>query len=202
MKASTNPRIEHHFFLIHNFFPRPFFSPKLLNICAFILFAMLISSCGSSKSRVSSQRKTVSSEKKFKTNPELKPEDKRVYKVISNAKKFKGTRYKYGGTTKRGMDCSGLIYVAYLEEDIPLPRTSRAMSLQGKRLYLEEVTAGDLLFFETNKNKKVINHVGLVIEVLPDEVIFIHSTTSRGVIISSLSETYWHNNFVMARRII
>ncbi|WP_373059686.1 C40 family peptidase [Zunongwangia sp. H14] len=197
-----NRKTEARFFLFQDFNLNSPIERNLLKICGLILFAMLLTSCGSSRSRVSNHRKMVSSEKKFKTNPALKPEDKRVYKVISNAKEFEGTRYKYGGTTKRGMDCSGLIYVAYLEEDIPLPRTSRAMSLQGKRLYLEEVTAGDLLFFQTSKNKKVINHVGLVIEVLPGEILFIHSTTSRGVIISSLSETYWHNNFVMARRVI
>ncbi|MDT0675000.1 C40 family peptidase [Autumnicola musiva] len=197
-----NRKIESRFFLLQDFLLNPFYMRNLLKICSFILFAILLTSCGSSRSRGTNQRKMVSSEKKFKTNPEVKPEDKRVYKVISNAKKFEGTRYKYGGTTKRGMDCSGLIYVACLEENIAMPRTSRAMSLEGERLYLEEVTAGDLLFFETNKNKKVINHVGLVVEVLPGKILFIHSTTSRGVIISSLSEAYWHNNFVMARRII
>ncbi|MDT0689398.1 C40 family peptidase [Salegentibacter sp. F188] len=177
----------------------------LLKVFFLLFFVVFLTSCGSSRSRAISEngsKKMVSSEEKFDTNPEIEPADKRVYNIISTAKKFEGTRYKYGGTTKKGMDCSGLVYTAYLEEDIPLPRTSRAMSLEGKRLFLKEVTIGDLLFFETNKNKKVINHVGLVVDVLPDHILFIHSTSSRGVIISSLSESYWHNNFVMARRVI
>ncbi|MDT0686218.1 C40 family peptidase [Autumnicola psychrophila] len=177
----------------------------LLKFSLLLIFAISLTSCGSFRTKVASKDRSermVSSEEKFDSSPDIEPADKRVYNIISNAKKYEGTGYKYGGTTKRGMDCSGLVYTAYLEEDIPLPRTSRAMSLEGKRLFLKEVTVGDLLFFETNKNRKVINHVGLVVDVLPDHILFIHSTSSRGVIISSLSESYWHNNFVMARRVI
>ena len=99
------------------------------------------------------------------------------------------------------MDCSGLVYISFLKEDIPMPRTSRDLSLKGRRLYLKEVSPGDLLFFETNKKRRVINHVGLVVEVT-DEIRFIHSSTSRGVIISSLENNYWKSNFVMARRVL
>ena len=94
------------------------------------------------------------------------------------------------------------MYISFQENDIALPRTSRAMSLQGERLYLKDVTVGDLLFFETDKNRKVINHVGLVVDISQGDILFIHSTTSQGVIISKLSENYWNNTFVMARRII
>jgi len=140
---------------------------------------------------------------KIKTaSPEELPEDKRVYNITSFALDQKGTRYKYGGTSKDGMDCSGLVFTSYLQENISLPRSSRAMSLEGDRLELAEVNIGDLLFFETNKNKKVINHVGLVIEIQPGHIFFIHSTTSRGVIISSLADGYWFEHFVMARRLI
>lgn len=76
------------------------------------------------------------------------------------------------------------------------------MAKEGERLSLVEVNIGDLLFFETNKNRKVINHVGLVVEIQPGHIYFIHSSSSRGVIISSLSDTYWFDHFVMARRVI
>ena len=180
---------------------------SLLYKIAFTVFTViLLSSCGSSRHGVvttkKEQRHATETTQVYDRDPEVKPESKKAYKIVREAKKFEGTRYKYGGTDKRGMDCSGLIYVAFLEEDVPLPRTSRAMSLQGERLYLKEVSVGDLLFFETNKNKKVINHVGLVVDVNKDGIYFIHSSTSRGVIISSLSESYWYNNFVMARRVI
>lgn len=176
---------------------------KFLGLIFIILF---LASCGSSRSRVVTTKKEADRTEKasevYERTPAAEPEDKKAYKVVRTAKKFEGTKYKYGGTTKKGMDCSGLIYVSFLEEGVSLPRTSRAMSLEGKRLYLKEVSVGDLLFFETNKNRKVINHVGLVVEVDKDGIYFIHSSTSRGVIISSLSESYWYNNFVMARRVI
>ncbi len=171
-----------------------------------LLTAAFFASCGSSRKRMittkEEYKKTGEAASIYKHDPEAEPEDKKAFKIVRTAKKFEGTRYKYGGTDKKGMDCSGLIYVSFLEEGISLPRTSRDMSLQGERLYLKDVSVGDLLFFETNKNRKVINHVGLVVEVNEDGIYFIHSSTSKGVIISSLSESYWYNNFVMARRVI
>ncbi|MDR5591955.1 C40 family peptidase [Christiangramia sp. SM2212] len=174
---------------------------------ALLIFSMiLLASCGSSRSKVVTTKKEANRNSQttqvYDRTPSDEPEDKSVSKIVKTAKKFEGTRYKYGGTDKKGMDCSGLIYVSFLEEGISLPRTSRAMSLEGKRLYLKEVNVGDLLFFETNKNRKVINHVGLVVEIDENGIYFIHSSSSRGVIISSLSESYWYNNFVMARRVI
>lgn len=179
---------------------------------AIIILSLFLTSCGATKKRFSSHSEPVAREKKIKAGPpqnkiktapeDAFPEDERVYNITSFAKEFEGTKYKYGGTTREGMDCSGLVYTSFLEEDIELPRRSRDMSLLGDRLSLVEVNIGDLLFFETDKNKKVINHVGLVVEVQPGHIFFIHSTTSRGVIISSLAEDYWLEHFIMARRII
>lgn len=165
----------------------------------FVLAGLLLSSCGARHHVTAHKNEKTRSENVSASTP---TKSDLATKIVKNAKKFEGTRYKYGGTSKRGMDCSGLIYVSFLEEDIAMPRTARAMSLQGERLYLKEVDQGDLLFFQTNKNRKVINHVGLVVDVKNSEIYFIHSTTSAGVIISSLSEDYWRNNFVMARRVM
>ncbi len=177
-----------------------------LKIGLIAFLGILFTSCGSSRNRVITKKENQisrnNSEQVYDHAPSSEPAIDKVYDIVNTAKKFEGTRYKYGGTDKKGMDCSGLIYVSFLEEGISLPRTSRDMSLQGERLYLKEVNVGDLLFFETNKNRKVINHVGLVVKVARDDIYFIHSSTSRGVIISSLSESYWRNNFVMARRVI
>ncbi len=181
-------------------------------VCFFTLI-LLLSSCGASRSKRSVVEQNLSPneridypkipQNKINTAPtSTEPEDKRVFKITSHALKFKGTKYKYGGTTENGMDCSGLVFTSFLEENIELPRSSRAMSLEGERLSLVDVNIGDLLFFETNKNKKVINHVGLVIEIQPGHILFIHSSSSRGVIISSLADDYWFDHFVMARRVI
>lgn len=123
-------------------------------------------------------------------------------RVVSTAIGFSGVRYKYGGTTRKGMDCSGLIYTALLEHDIAFPRVSYQMANEGERISLREVKSGDLLFFKTSKNGKRINHVGLVVEVDGDEIRFIHSTSSRGVIVSSLREGFWNSSFIKATRIL
>lgn len=122
--------------------------------------------------------------------------------IIKTAMKYNGTPYRYGGTTKRGMDCSGLIYVSFKENGIPLERVSSQMAKQGEKIKLKEVEKGDLLFFTTSKNRRRINHVGLVVSARGGDIQFIHSTTSRGVLVSSLSEGYWNYAFNHARRIL
>ena len=123
-------------------------------------------------------------------------------KIINEAKKYNGVRYKYGGSDKRGMDCSGLVTTAFESENITLPRTTTALSTSGNWIDLKTVQEGDLLFFATRKNSRKVNHVGLVTKVKKDHVEFIHSTTSKGVITSRLSERYWYLAFVQARRIL
>ncbi|MEW7288978.1 C40 family peptidase [Aquimarina sp. 2304DJ70-9] len=157
------------------------------------ILCLTASSCGSSpkdKVIVSGKTKTTSNSG-----------NKKIKSIISYAKTFSGTKYKYGGTTKKGMDCSGLMYTSFKKENIILPRTSRTMATQGKPISLKKVGVGDLLFFKTNKRKNVISHVGLVVEV-KGTIKFIHASTSRGVIISSLDEKYWNKAFTLARRVL
>ncbi|GLB53805.1 hypothetical protein NBRC110019_28460 [Neptunitalea chrysea] len=123
----------------------------------------------------------------------------RLDKVINEALGYLGTRYKYGGTSSRGMDCSGLVYTSFLSQEVLLERTSYGMSNEGVAVSIKKVLPGDLLFFITGKGKR-INHVAMVIEASPTDVKFIHSTTSRGVIISSIHEGYWSSAFKFARR--
>jgi len=122
--------------------------------------------------------------------------------VVSTALAYAGVRYKYGGTTRKGMDCSGLLYVTFLEHDIALPRVSYHMANEGEPIPLTAVHKGDLLFFTTSRRGKRINHVGLVVAVEGEEIKFIHATTSRGVIVSSLREGFWNYAFVKATRIL
>lgn len=116
---------------------------------------------------------------------------------------FKGVRYRGGGTSKAGMDCSGMVYATFKMFDITLPRSSHEMVKATKEVKLAEVKKGDLLFFKNNRHKSSINHVGLVTEVTEEgEVKFIHSSTSSGVIISSMNEPYNSRTFFQAGRYI
>jgi cell wall-associated NlpC family hydrolase len=170
-------------------------NPIMQKLLLLAILSLFLSSCGGSKSASStSMRKT---EKISKSSNNAK-----ANKIVSYAKTFKGTRYKFGGTTKKGMDCSGLIFIAFGKEDIALPRVSRDMAKTGKRISLSKSTDGDLVFFKTSKSRKSINHVGLVVGSRKGEILFIHSTTSKGVIISSMDESYWKNAFVEARRVM
>lgn len=160
----------------------------------FVGLSCLLVSCGSTKSA-----------RNFGGAVETKyyetPADKRLVNIVNDALTYEGTRYKWGGTTRKGMDCSGLVYIAFQSEQIALPRVSRNMAREGKSIKNREVNIGDLLFFKTDHSKR-INHVGLVVDIRPGAVLFIHSTTSRGVIISSLDENYWKQAYIEARRII
>ncbi len=175
----------------------------------YILLLVFIAGCGSKKRTSSIKTRTVSVEARKDntendTGPSRTPPSKRTQAdyIIDTALEFSGVRYKYGGTTKNGMDCSGLLYVAFGENNVKLPRVSYHMAEEGKRINLQEVNKGDLLFFRTTKGAKRINHVGMVVNVEKGEIKFIHSSTSRGVIVSSLREGYWNNAFVRARRVL
>jgi cell wall-associated NlpC family hydrolase len=181
----------------------------------YLLSSFLIISCGSSKKRRSYSKNyektiTVTADDKKDSDvklPEIKSENSKksnnkASDIINDAVAFSGTRYKYGGTTKKGMDCSGLLYVAFNKNDVALPRVSYVMAEEGKNINLKNVEEGDLLFFKTSRKSKRINHVGLVVSVNKSEIKFIHATTSRGVIVSSLKEGYWNDAFVKATRVL
>ena len=123
------------------------------------------------------------------------------FDIINEAKNYLGVRYRAGGTTTQGMDCSGLVTAVFNEFDFNLPRSSRDMATVGERVDRNEIAPGDLVFFKTN-GRSVINHVGIVTDVDGDNFKFIHSSTSKGVIISSNNEPYYKRSFVQANRVL
>ena len=166
-------------------------------ILPIILLVFLVSSCKSKKSYSSKKRQSHT----VKVNTTEKPSEE-AETIVKFAKTFDGTRYKYGGTTKRGMDCSGLIYTSYKKYNVNLPRTTSGLQATGSWIDVKEVNIGDLLFFATKKNSRKVNHVGIVTNVRTGNIEFIHASSSRGVMISSLAEKYWYFSFVQARRIL
>lgn len=130
--------------------------------------------------------------------------DNKVNKVIFTARTFIGTPYKYGGTTRSGMDCSGLLLNSFRAVELNLPRSSEAQSHVGKEIKrMNDLEPGDLVFFATGKKKNEITHVGLVTDVkAKDNIKFIHSSSSLGVVETNLFAEYYQKRYRGARRVI
>ena len=120
--------------------------------------------------------------------------------LINSATDKIGVNYKIGGITDEGFDCSGFIYNIFNLYHIKLPHSSLEQSKLGTVIERENSKKGDLIFFRTN-GRNQINHVGMVVEVTADEIKFIHSATSSGVIVSSTKESYYQKSFAQVNRI-
>lgn len=122
--------------------------------------------------------------------------------LILKASEHIGTRYRGGGTTSAGFDCSGLMYATFQHIDMTLPRSSSSMAVgAGYKIDRSQAQKGDLIFFSTN-GRGSINHVGMITEVNGDEIKFIHSSVQAGVIISSTEEPYYKKRFIQINRVL
>lgn len=153
---------------------------KQTQVLTFSVFLLIITSCASAKKANIRQQ--------------------RIKTVINSAQSYTGTPYKWGGTTRAGMDCSGLLYNAYFAIDFPIPRTSAQQSKIGQKVKLKNLEPGDLVFFATGKKRRKITHVGLVTHVGKEQIKFIHSSSSLGVVESNLHSRYYKKRFITARR--
>ncbi|WP_343697012.1 LysM peptidoglycan-binding domain-containing protein [Flavobacterium sp.] len=124
-----------------------------------------------------------------------------IDQLILNATENIGTRYRSGGTTKAGFDCSGLMFCTFGNFDIRLPRSSIEQSRIGTVVTCTEAQKGDLIFFKTNGRRR-INHVGMVVENADGEIKFVHSSTHGGVMISSTKEPYYQRAFSQVNRVL
>jgi cell wall-associated NlpC family hydrolase len=116
--------------------------------------------------------------------------------IIDTARDMLGVRYSWGGTSRGGVDCSGLTTYVFSRNGISLPRTSIEQSKIGQRVAKEDLQAGDLLFFITGRRGSRINHVGIYIG--GDK--FIHSSSYKHrVITTKLSE--YSSGYAGARRV-
>ncbi|MBF0413781.1 MAG: C40 family peptidase [Desulfamplus sp.] len=110
-------------------------------------------------------------------------------------KEWKGTRYRMGGLNKKGIDCSGFVYITFKHKfSILLPRTTEDMAKLGITVDIGEWRPGDLIFFKTGIFDR---HVGVYI----DDGQFLHASTSQGVIISELYSPYWNKTYWKTKRI-
>lgn len=113
--------------------------------------------------------------------------------LLEQHERWSGTPYRLGGTTQRGVDCSALVQNVYLDTfDITLPRTTRGLVTKGHAIDRQDLRAGDLVFFRPPGNR----HVGIYV----GEGYFLHASSSKGVIISQLDNTYWQRYYWQSRR--
>ncbi|HUR10958.1 MAG TPA: NlpC/P60 family protein [Flavitalea sp.] len=123
-------------------------------------------------------------------------EEIRDPKLFGFIEEWYGTRYRYGGSDKSGIDCSAFVQTFVDEQyGIRLPRTSVDQYINSKRVKKELLQQGDLVFFRTLANKSV-SHVGIYLFNNK----FLHASTSFGVVISDLSEGYYSDHFAGAGR--
>lgn len=138
-----------------------------------------------------------------KSDTIIKRNSQQVDELISFAKKFLGTPYRYSGTTPSGFDCSGFINYVFGNFGFELTRTSYGLAEFGQTVKLSDIQPGDLMFFKgSNPNSSQVGHVAMVVEVTPDAIKFIHSSTSRGVIIDNFKTSkYYIPRFIKAKRL-
>jgi cell wall-associated NlpC family hydrolase len=123
--------------------------------------------------------------------------------MISFAKSFLGVPYRYGGTTPSGFDCSGFINYIFGNFGFSLVRTSYGLAELGETISLANLQPGDLMFFKgRDVNSSSVGHVAMVVEVSPDVIKFIHSSSSRGVVIDNFKTSkYYIPRFIKAKRL-
>jgi cell wall-associated NlpC family hydrolase len=118
------------------------------------------------------------------------------YALTSTALSFRGAPYRTGGGDPAGFDCSGFTQFVFSQYGIALPRSVKEQFQVGKSVKPNEVAPGDLLFFSTTEPGA--SHVGIAVG--GDE--FVHAPSSKGVVrVERLSQSYWSQRFIGARRV-
>ena len=116
--------------------------------------------------------------------------------IIATAKQYIGVPYVWGGSTPSGFDCSGCVKYVFAKHGISLPRTSKEQYTVGKWVSQSSLQPGDLVFYNTSGSG--VSHLGIYI----GNGQFIHASSSRGVMISEMSNSYWSARYYGARRIL
>lgn len=155
-----------------------------------VVLMVLLSACASNPPVVVAPKPVV-------VPPMLKPQPPKWSEssLLSFHDQWKGTPYRLGGLSRNGIDCSGFVYLAYLDiVGDKLPRTVNAQRTLGKDVPRNQLIIGDLVFFKTGRTTR---HVGIYM----GQDNFLHASTKKGVKISSLNNVYWKPRYWFAKRL-
>lgn len=116
-------------------------------------------------------------------------------KLLAQYLDWKGTRYRPGGLSRKGVDCSGFVHITYRSQlCLDLPRSTDELAVIGRNVRKSTLLPGDLVFFKTGLLSR---HVGMYV----DDGTFLHVSTKKGVMLSRLDDQYWSRRFWMAKRL-
>ncbi len=172
-----------------------------LKRCSFtLLLIILFASCGSQKGLLYNPKevKQVSNKLGIDLNNQDKNDDKYM-PLYAEASLWMGVPYRYGGTSKTGVDCSGLTFRIYQKVyKKKLHRSTADLEKKGiNKISKGSLQPGDLVFFATSGNKNKITHVGIYLK----DNKFIHASTTRGVVVDDLDDNYYKRTWKKAGRV-
>ena len=131
----------------------------------------------------------------------LKTTETRSY-IIAEAKKHLGLRYRRGGATPKGFDCSGFTSYVLAQKGVGVSRSSQYQSQQGQTIDLKNAKTGDLVFFSKYGKGGRVTHVAMVVDNKKEGLFVIHST-NRGIVVDNLMESsYWKPKMLYAKDVI
>jgi len=154
-----------------------------LSIPYIVIFSLLISACANTPTKIKT------------TAPHLSSNVTQT--LYTQYAEWKSVKYKWGGISKSGIDCSGFVYRTFADKfNIKLPRTTKQQVNRGTTVNQQsELSAGDLVFFKTGLYQR---HVGIYLKNRR----FLHVSTSKGVTISHLDNSYWRKKYWTAIRVL
>lgn len=167
---------------------------RLLLMAAMPFLALLVSGCHSSRSAVN-RSTSAGVVREYATD---ESPDAMGRELVDAALKWLGTRYRYGGDSRNGTDCSGLVMRLYSDVcALKLPRTTLGQRDYCTGLKRKEARPGDLVFFGSSKGNSSVSHVGVYI----GKGEMVHASSSRGVVVSDIDKGYWADRFKGAGRV-
>jgi cell wall-associated NlpC family hydrolase len=131
----------------------------------------------------------------------IKKRDSLVEELLVYADSFLGVPYRYAGRSRSGFDCSGFVSTMFAHIGIPITHSSRDMENSGRTIADSLIQVGDIVYFIGTQSRSGITHVGIVYEVIEDDVIIIHAAVNGGIRYDNLKSNYYKKHYYKTERI-